>query len=149
MQFQGYFPSGTKFGSVVVLGIPFETIYPESIRYQVMDQVLNYFESTSGISGKTDPFPGEFSLQQNYPNPFNPTTTINYNIPKSAQVQLVVYNMLGQKIATLVNQYENAGKKSAKWDGKDASGQVVSSGIYVYQIHAGDFFASQKMLLAK
>jgi len=149
VQFQGYFPSGTNFGSVVVMGIPFESIYPESVRYQVMDQVVTYFEIASGISNKTDTYPNEFSLQQNFPNPFNPTTNITYNIPQSTQVQLVVYNVLGQKITTLVNQHENAGKKLVKWDGKDELGFSVSSGVYVYQIRAGDFLASQKMLLAK
>ncbi len=149
VQFQGYFPLGTKLGSVVTLGIPFESIYPESVRYQVMEQVLSYFELASGISDQTDAYPSEFALQQNYPNPFNPTTTINYSLPKSTKVQLIVYNLLGQKIVTLINRYEKAGKKSVKWNGKDESGKMVSSGVYAYQIRADDFIASHKMILTK
>jgi flagellar hook assembly protein FlgD len=114
-----------------------------------MDLVLTYFEIASGISNQNNIHPEKFALQQNNPNPFNPTTNIDYSIPKSAQVQLVVYNILGQKIVTLVNQYENAGEKSIKWNGNDESGQIVSSGVYIYQIQAGDFSASQKMIFAK
>ena len=90
-----------------------------------------------------------FNLIQNYPNPFNPTTTINYSLPQSAQVKLVVYDILGQKIVTLVNQFESAGEKSLKWNGKDESGQVVSSGVYVYRIEADNFVATHKMLLTQ
>ncbi len=88
--------------------------------------------------------PNQFILQQNYPNPFNPTTTINYTIPKSAKVSLTIFDVLGQKIETLVNKRQNPGNYSVHWD---ASG--YPSGIYFYQIKAGKYSQIKKMLLIK
>jgi hypothetical protein len=93
--------------------------------------------------------PESYSLSQNYPNPFNPTTTINFSIPKSGAVKLIVYNMLGQQIRTLVDKVAIAGNMSATWDGKDSRGMTVSSGIYLYRLTAGSFTAAHKMILLK
>lgn len=81
-------------------------------------------------------FPGSFLLQQNYPNPFNPTTTVSYYLPEAAQVKLTVYNIMGQKIRTLVDANETQGIKNTVWDGKDVSGQTVSGGIYFFKMIA-------------
>ncbi|NPE27310.1 T9SS type A sorting domain-containing protein [Methanococcoides sp. SA1] len=86
----------------------------------------------------------EFSLSDNYPNPFNPTTMINYSIPKNEKVQMFIYNTLGQKVQTLVNQKQNAGRYNVSFD---ASG--LSSGLYFYQIKAGENIQTKKMLLVK
>jgi len=80
--------------------------------------------------------PQVFSLEQNYPNPFNPSTNIRYMLPRAANVTLTVYNILGQKIKTLVNNFESAGLKNVFWDGKDESGSSVSSGMYFFRIIA-------------
>jgi hypothetical protein len=93
--------------------------------------------------------PEKYSVSQNYPNPFNPTTTINFSIPKTENVKLIVYNMLGQQVRTLVNEVVNAGNQSATWDGKDSRGFSVSSGIYFYQLTSGSFTATHKMILMK
>jgi FlgD Ig-like domain len=93
--------------------------------------------------------PESYSLSQNYPNPFNPTTTINFSIPKSGLVKLIVYNMLGQQIRTLVDKVVNPGNMSATWDGKDSRGMTVSSGIYLYRLTAGSFTSAHKMILLK
>jgi hypothetical protein len=93
--------------------------------------------------------PESYSLAQNYPNPFNPTTTINFSIPKSGLVKLIIYNMLGQQIRTLVDKVVNIGNMSATWDGKDSRGMTVSSGIYLYRLTAGSFTAAHKMILLK
>ena len=96
-----------------------------------------------------DLIPETFSLYANYPNPFNPTTTISYDLPEQAQVTLGIYDLLGKQIITLVNQSQDAGNKIAVWDGTDYLGSQVSSGVYLYQIEAGKFNQTRKMLLLK
>jgi subtilisin family serine protease len=88
--------------------------------------------------------PKIFSLAQNYPNPFNPTTKIQYSIPKAGTVKLVVYDLLGRQVTTLVNERKQAGVYSASFDGTN-----LASGIYFYRIEAGDFTAVKKMVLIK
>ncbi len=88
--------------------------------------------------------PKAFTLSQNYPNPFNPQTTIRYALPEDAQVSLVVYNVTGQKIKTLVDEEQEAGYHECVWDGKD-----VASGIYFYRLDAGGFVETRKMILLK
>jgi hypothetical protein len=93
--------------------------------------------------------PTEYSLKQNYPNPFNPSTEIRYELARSGSVELAVYNLLGQKIRTLVNQTQPAGVYSAQWDGQDDFGRAAASGVYLYQLTAGDFKETRKMLLLR
>jgi arylsulfatase A-like enzyme len=93
--------------------------------------------------------PETFALHANYPNPFNPSTTISYDLPEQAQVMLKVYDMLGKQIKTLVNQSQDAGSKTTVWYGTDDLGRQVSAGVYLYQIQAGDFTQTRKMLLLK
>lgn len=97
----------------------------------------------------SDQIPRAFELEQNYPNPFNPETSIRYALLTNARVKLDIYNPLGQKIATLVDENQVAGNYLAKWNGRNDSGQLVSSGVYVYRLEAGDFLESKKMLLLK
>lgn len=93
--------------------------------------------------------PANLELAQNYPNPFNPTTSITYSIPKDNFVSIKVYDMLGREVATLVNDYKNAGNHTINWNGEDNSGQKVASGTYIYRITAGNFVATKKMVLLK
>jgi hypothetical protein len=93
--------------------------------------------------------PESFALHANYPNPFNPTTTISYDLPEQAQVTLGIYDLLGKQIKTLVNQSQDAGNRTAVWDGTDDLGRQVSAGVYLYQIEAGDFTQTRKMVLLK
>jgi hypothetical protein len=93
--------------------------------------------------------PKEFEISQNYPNPFNPTTVIEYALPKSSDVKIKIYNILGQEVRNLVNERQEAGYKIIGWDGKDDHGMEVSSGIYFYRIVAGNFVKSKKMVLLK
>ena len=94
--------------------------------------------------------PTHYLLSQSYPNPFNPTATISYDLPTSSNVTLVIYNMAGQKVKTLVsNEIQNAGSYSVRWDGRNERGQAVSSGIYLYRIEASYFTATKKMVLLK
>lgn len=94
--------------------------------------------------------PTGYALAQNYPNPFNLTTIISYQLPAMEVVELAVYNMLGQKIRSLINgQTQSAGKHEAIWDGRDDYGNVVAGGMYFYKFQAGSFMATRKMLLQK
>jgi hypothetical protein len=99
------------------------------------------------ILTSVQPLPGvvkAFALEQNYPNPFNPSTTIEFSIPLSAQVQLKVYNILGQEVATLVNENLKVGRHSVTFDASR-----LASGLYLYKINAGSFVSTKKMLLLK
>ena len=93
--------------------------------------------------------PTSFDLQQNYPNPFNPITHFKYNLPKTSQVKVTVYNMMGRKVATLVDKKQSAGTFQVTWDGTDVRGRRVSSGVYFYKLEAGSFNMTRKMLLMK
>jgi hypothetical protein len=93
--------------------------------------------------------PTVFALEQNYPNPFNPSTTIKYQIPADANVNLVIYNLQGQQIRTLIAKEQKAGYYNVVWDGRNEAGQTVSSGLYLYRVQAGSFVATHKMLMIK
>jgi hypothetical protein len=111
-------------------------------------------EMVTGVEDDFSQVPVGFTLEQNYPNPFNrstersrqsPTTTIRYQLPKTTQVVLKIYNIFGQEVRTLVNARQPAGVNTVVWDGRDQSGKEVSSGIYIYRVQAGESIQSRKM----
>ena len=91
--------------------------------------------------------PTNFALGQNYPNPFNPSTVIPYHIPASAHVRLEVFNLLGQRLATLVDGVRSAGAHTAQWDATDAAGRAVGAGVYIYRLSGGGVSVSRRMVL--
>ena len=94
--------------------------------------------------------PEAFALANNYPNPFNPATTIKYALPQAADVELTVYNVVGQPVRTLVAEHQNAGRYVVEWDATNDSGHSLSSGMYFYRLQAGgEFLETKKMLLLK
>jgi len=93
--------------------------------------------------------PSAFSLSQNYPNPFNPETTITYTLPKSARVKISIFNALGQQVRTFRQGVQPAGHYQVQWDGRNTASQSVSSGIYIYELDAGEFKEVRKMLLLR
>jgi hypothetical protein len=93
--------------------------------------------------------PVKLSLAQNYPNPFNARTSINYTIDKKCMVELTIYDILGRKINTLVSDTKLPGQYHMVWDGLNADGSTVSSGIYFYRLIAGDKAISKQMILIK
>ena len=93
--------------------------------------------------------PDQITLAQNYPNPFNPITTFSYEIPKAEFVTIAVFDMRGSKVATLVNERQNPGIRSHRWNGTDDNGYGVAAGVYIYTIQAGNFQQSKKMILLK
>ncbi|MDG2398670.1 MAG: Ig-like domain-containing protein, partial [Candidatus Marinimicrobia bacterium] len=90
--------------------------------------------------------PNEYSLNQNYPNPFNPTTRIQYSLPETGLVQISIYTLMGQKIATLVNRNMNAGTYIITWNGMDDLGNPAGAGLYLYQLQTKDFVKTRKMV---
>jgi hypothetical protein len=94
-------------------------------------------QSISNLPAKE--LPVRFALHQNYPNPFNPSTVIEFAVPQTSQVRVVIYNLLGQEVRTLFSGQMNRGTKSIVFDGKDASGKTLATGTYIYRIQAGSF----------
>jgi len=92
----------------------------------------------------SDVLPAGFTLAQNYPNPFNPATRISFDLARGCHVRLKVFNVLGQQVAILVDEYRPAGQYAAMWDGSD-----LTSGVYLYRLKAGDFMQTKKMLMLK
>jgi hypothetical protein len=90
-----------------------------------------------------------FRLYQNYPNPFNPTTTISFNLSKTSEVSLKIYNLLGEEVTTLLSASLLSGFQSVEWDGRDNNGHRVASGTYIYRLQAGGFTESRQMVFLK
>ncbi|MDE2813423.1 MAG: T9SS type A sorting domain-containing protein [Gemmatimonadota bacterium] len=103
---------------------------------------LQTFSTARGMALPTD-----FALGQNYPNPFNPSTVIPYQLPTSAHVRLEVFNLLGQRLATLVDAEQAAGIHTAQWDATDAAGRAVGAGVYIYRLSVGEQTESRRMVL--
>ena len=89
----------------------------------------------------------EYNIHQNYPNPFNPITTLRYDLPENSRVNIIIYDMLGREVKTLINQTQDAGYRSVIWDATNDYGKPVSAGIYLYQIQAGEYMQTKKLSL--
>ncbi len=137
-------------GQGELLTIPYSGIEAAEIEsFQVFDEHGNEIPAVLGTREKTEPLPMQYSLMQNYPNPFNPTTTINYAVPAAGHVELIVFNVLGQKVKNLVNSEQQAGRYSVTWDATDNAGHKVATGIYFYRLKADEFTKTRKMALIK
>jgi hypothetical protein len=108
----------------------------------ITDNALSVEQTASGL-------PTTFELMNNYPNPFNPTTQIRFALPQQSLAKLVVYDMLGREVRTLINGTLNAGYFEASWNGKNNNGMQVASGMYIYRIEAGTFVSAKTMMLLK
>ncbi|MEJ5263539.1 MAG: T9SS type A sorting domain-containing protein [Ignavibacterium sp.] len=106
------------------------------------------FNGIVGVEDEETP-PTEFALDQNYPNPFNPRTVINYQLPVSSDVTLRVFDLLGDEVVTLVNEYKPAGKYEVEFNLAQESIPAISSGVYFYQLKAGDYIKTKKMVLLR
>ncbi len=119
---------------------------------------MGAFESQYTVAIDNDPvWPITFNLHQNYPNPFNPITTIQYDLPQQSQVNITIYDLLGQRVKTIIEQNQDAGSKTIQWDATNDQGKLVSAGVYICQIRVHDpdengtgvFTQSRKMVLLK
>ena len=97
----------------------------------------------------TTQLPTEFALSQNYPNPFNAQTIISYAIPQDSQVSLKIFNIVGEEVRTLVDSHQSANTYQVTWNGMDADGKLVASGVYFSTLKAGEFSATTKMVFMK
>ena len=106
-------------------------------------------ETTSIIEDEFGENPTKFNLQNSFPNPFNPVTTLRYDLPEDALVNITIYDMMGRVVKTLINGSQTAGYRSTQWNATNDAGSPVSAGIYLYMIQAGDFRQTKKMVLLK
>lgn len=134
----------------LVMGFGWEGINDEEDRTALLGNMVAYLDSVSvGIDDLFDPATqaNDFALAQNYPNPFNPTTSIVFQLPKQAEVSLVIYNTLGERVRTLTSQSYAAGTYQLTWDGKNDNGSEISSGIYFYRLVANKQFVDMKKMV--
>lgn len=127
----------------IALNSAIEGLAGGSATITLTDTEIPSLASAKGVS------PPPTFESHNYPNPFNPTTTIQYALPTATDVELTVYNAVGQAVRTLVAEHQRTGYYAVEWDATDASGHSASAGIYFYHLRAGQFLAVEKMLLLK
>ncbi len=104
---------------------------------------------TAVLEEHTDVQPTAFALAQNYSNPFNPETTIRFDLPQAQEIELAIYNLAAQRVATLVQGYREAGSYSVRWDGVTDAGLELASGVYFYRLTAGERVETRKLLLLR
>jgi WD40 repeat protein len=142
------------FDVVGVVG-QFDSSEPYWSGYQVLPRDKFDLAEATSVDEEGGKVPRRFALYQNYPNPFNPSTTIQFDVPKQAQVRITIYNVLGQQVRSLVDKQYSPGSHSVIWDARNDAGQRVSSGLYFYMIEAGkkdsprDFVKVLQMTLLK
>ena len=112
-------------------------------RDDVVERARAWITSTDVAEGEPE-VPSKFTLSQNYPNPFNPNTTIKYELPRSSEVRLSVFDMLGREVFVLVNERRNAGVHETTFDGSK-----LASGVYLYRLQAGDLVATKRLGIVK
>ncbi len=140
-------------GKVIYTTFGFESIAEDSNRTKLAQRIVNWFIPPTSIDdGKKPQLVSRFELKQNYPNPFNPETQIKFGLPTSengSKATLVIYNQLGQKVRTLVNEMKPSGRYEVTWNGQDDSGRAVASGVYYYQLVYGNHRSVRKMVLLR
>jgi len=144
IQYSGTVSGGTSACKIVYIGFPFGTIYDESKREEFAGKILKYFGYDDTKSSVNNVTPNEFKLIGNYPNPFNNSTVIKFNLPNSGNVEITVYNINGQKVATAFNGNLNAGINNISFTSDN-----LSSGIYIYRVKTNSNISQGKMMLIK
>lgn len=122
---------------------------PAEVSYAVVEYAIIILEKPTLAEEEEAATPGSFVLFQSYPNPFNNQTVIKYSLPEPTKVSLVIYNVLGQRVKTLVKETRQSGLFNLTWDGKDEDGVDLSSGIYFYRLQAGEWSLTKRMVLLK
>ncbi len=143
--FQGILPGGTTSAQLIYLAFPLEQLDDSDDQNRLIENIMNRLGVVNSIAFRSErAVPRQAELKPNYPNPFNPKTAISWQLAVSSQVDLSIYNIQGQKVATLVSERQPAGMYTAHWD---ATG--FASGVYFYQLTAGAFRDVKKMILLR
>jgi hypothetical protein len=147
-------PFALAASETLLVGVRF--IPPDKVVYNCTIDIGDTLCANVFCTGEGDPMsdsggtvPLRFALEQNHPNPFNPTTTISFTLPEKLKAELVVFNLSGQRIRTLLNELQPAGPNQVVWNGRDDHGIPVSSGVYFYRLKAGRYMQTRKMVLLK
>jgi hypothetical protein len=128
----------------ITLSFPLYYMNKDQAKSLIEYILTNKFDEVMPVDEQISEIPSAYQLYQNYPNPFNPSTTISYSIPEDGFVKLAVYNMLGEEVATIVNNVQKAGRYEVNFDGSS-----LSSGVYVYRMEAANYTASKKLILLR
>ena len=120
--------------------------YPDCVADYVGEQDTTNCDQASIID---ETLPITYKLYNAYPNPFNPVTTLRYDLPEDALVNITIYDMMGRVVKTLINDQQTTGYRSLQWNATNDAGQPVSAGVYLYQIQAGEYLQTKKMVLLK
>ncbi len=141
--------SGVFSGGADITWIEYDTTTTND--FNIMHGVIPYMIPTGIYSPDptSEKLPRGYLLSQNYPNPFNPSTTIKFSLPKKERITLSIYNIMGQRIRILIDEIKTARDHKITWDGRDASGNTVASGVYFYQLRTSNSVLTQKMLLVR
>jgi hypothetical protein len=137
----------------VFFAFPFENITDgtaPNTKGQLMARILSWL--TTGVEGKpaaTDNMPVTYSLASNFPNPVHGQTTVRYALPRAGRVSITVYNVMGQKVKTLVDGTMSAGHHSVNWNGRNEGGQAVAAGVYMYKMQAEGFTSARKLVVIR
>ena len=149
---------GADLPSEVTFFIGLANLPGTSMDPELLNVVCGYPDENSPVVVETNALslsenlaiPTHFALHQNYPNPFNPSTQISFDVPEGSElVRLNIYNILGKKVSTLLNNVVSPGKHKIEWNAKDNEGNPVASGIYFYELSSSSFTARKKMLLIR
>jgi hypothetical protein len=127
------------------------------IEIQLIEEAMDEPDKDSSLDGEPETYlekkaaalPEGYELSQNHPNPFNPDTRISYSIPETQHVSIDIFNVQGQKVRSLVDEIQNAGRHIAEWDATNDDGDRISSGVYLYRFASGNVIAKKKMTLLK
>jgi len=138
-----FIPPAANFSFVSLLGSTFPPTIAPALTFPVIAK------SDVAVDGDGKMVPHSFSLGQNRPNPFNPSTVVDYSVARKSQINISVFNILGQRVKTLVDREADAGQYQAVWDGADDNGNQVASGIYFYKMSTAGFVETRKMVLMR
>ena len=116
---------------------------------ELSEQITVFTDTPTDTRSSPDALPEYFELKQNYPNPFNPETNFNYSVAEQTEVSLIIYDLLGRKVKTLVYERKGPGTYTVKWKGVDESGNQIGTGIYFARLAAGSFSQIRKIVLQK
>ena len=149
------FDFSSHIGLPEAIGIDQIVVFPDfDLGGRTQDNIIyfdniSFYSNSVGVDNRSETFPQGFVLEQNFPNPFNPSTTLRYELPEDGLVNVTIYDMMGRHISTLVSSQQTAGYKSIQWNATNDFGKPVSAGVYLYQIQAGEFVQTKKMVLLK